>query len=510
MTIIMRKYLIFLIVFLIGLHIFLAAWYVMHGDIVFHTDIARDFLLLDEIDTKKIVLIGPRASGMEGLFHGPLWLYLNYPAYVLGNGNPVVVGWWWVTLITAFLAMSFFIARQLFNYTTALLFILLLSVNMIIPASNLYNPYGALFVLPLFFYLFIKYKETSSLKYLIAHLFTAGLLVQFEMAIGLPMLLLSSCAVVTGILKNKKYAHLLSFLILLIPLSTFLLFDIRHDFAQVKSVLRYFSGETKYEKMDWFTMIVHRLDLMFIGALQLFNGKFGILNVLVSFYLVLFSFTKLKTLKAHYKRIYLSFLYFYVGFFVLSLLHNGWLLNFYWLPLQSLVYLIVVSLGLHVNKKVFYIVFVLIYVSNIMQVTQVATQSPNFIGKSMSSWKFLESMENKVFEDAPDEFGLYIYTPDVLAYQAKYAVLYGQKTHPSKRMIFSEKRAVTYVLEEPPPKDRPYLVGTWWIKNRMNIEKEPDQIFTFPNGYLIKKYILSNKEVLISSDPLINDWVSMR
>src|SRR5688572_10815215 len=90
------KNLFLLVLFFILLNILLSSWYVLHNDLVFNSDIARDFLLFEEISQKKIVLIGPRASGIPGLFHGPLWLYVNYPAYIIGQGNPVVVGWWWV------------------------------------------------------------------------------------------------------------------------------------------------------------------------------------------------------------------------------------------------------------------------------------------------------------------------------------------------------------------------------------------------------------------------------
>ena len=89
----------------------MATWYVLHGDILFSTDIARDFSLLDEARQKGIVLIGPRASGV-GLFHGPLWLYLNFPAFIIGNGNPIIVGWFWILLIPPFLYMSFHIAKR--------------------------------------------------------------------------------------------------------------------------------------------------------------------------------------------------------------------------------------------------------------------------------------------------------------------------------------------------------------------------------------------------------------
>src|SRR3990167_3534873 len=88
-------YLFFLL--FIMLNIYFSAYPVLHGEVNFLSDVARDFLLLREIDAKKIILIGPR-SNASGLFHGPLWSYLNYPVYKIVQGNPVAQAWFWLGL----------------------------------------------------------------------------------------------------------------------------------------------------------------------------------------------------------------------------------------------------------------------------------------------------------------------------------------------------------------------------------------------------------------------------
>src|SRR3989344_5144927 len=111
---------------LIVLNIFFASYSVRNGEIHFFNDVARDFLLFGEIDAKKIMLIGPR-SNASGLFHGPLWTYINYPAYLLGGGNPVVVGWFWITLELCALALGFYGTKKLFGTLAALAFTFLYS-----------------------------------------------------------------------------------------------------------------------------------------------------------------------------------------------------------------------------------------------------------------------------------------------------------------------------------------------------------------------------------------------
>jgi len=116
--------------------LFLGAWPVINGDLHFHTDIARDFLLMQEITDKKIVLIGPRAD-WKGLFHGPLWLYVNYPAFILSHGNPIAVGWFWIGLTIACAVAYYFIAKSLFNNVVGIIFSSLFILAMV-PYMNSY------------------------------------------------------------------------------------------------------------------------------------------------------------------------------------------------------------------------------------------------------------------------------------------------------------------------------------------------------------------------------------
>src|SRR5438270_263380 len=126
----MQTLLKFVCLSLVVVNLVLCSWYVLHKELYFQTDIASDFLLLEELDDKKIVLLGPRSS-TGGLFHGPLWLYVNYPAYVIGKGDPLVVGWYWIILIGIFLVTSYYIAKKLFNELTAYLYVLFLSTMLI-------------------------------------------------------------------------------------------------------------------------------------------------------------------------------------------------------------------------------------------------------------------------------------------------------------------------------------------------------------------------------------------
>lgn len=139
--------------FLILINFLIGAWpIIVNKNITFHTDIARDFALMDEIiTTKKPTLIGPRAGGIPGVFHGPLWLYLNLPVFILSNGNPIVVGYFWIFLVILAVFLLFISTKKIFNKKIAILGALLYSTIISRHIPSLFNSFGALIFTPLFF-----------------------------------------------------------------------------------------------------------------------------------------------------------------------------------------------------------------------------------------------------------------------------------------------------------------------------------------------------------------------
>lgn len=484
-----------------------AAWYVLHEDISFPSDIARDFLLLQEIDQKKLILIGPRSS-TTGLFHGPLWLYINYPAYLLGGGNPVVVGWFWVFLIICSLIPSFFVAKNLFNETVGYFFILMLSLYYGFHARGLFNPHGALFLLPIFFFFFIRYIETFKIYYLVIHLLTAAAMIQFQMAVGIPFLLLSFVYIAFRILRSNKKKHLLGFLLILIPLGNFLIFDFRHDHLLSRSVLNYLSPQTSDSKYNYLSssQLINRIKLLTSGP-EIVRQYPGHRNLVAFIVLIFFIFVQIKNNK--YRTIYISFLYFYIGFFLLSLANKGIILHFYFFPLFSLVFLIFSSFITSKYKKIFILIFFVIFALNLQAALNDIKTSVNIIGRDQDSWKFLYNLSLKVYQGSEKEFGYFVYAPDVFAYEPKYAMLFVGKLYKKPAYSF-QKKPVTYLIIAPPPPDNPYMRDEWWRINQIKITTNPQSVIKFENGYKIEKYLLNEKEMQIPFDPNINPGLHFR
>jgi hypothetical protein len=505
----MAKFFKFICLVLIGINLVFCSWYVLHKDLYFQTDIARDFLLLQEIDQKKIVLLGPRSS-TSGLFHGPLWLYLNYPAYLLGQGNPIVVGWYWILLVVGFLVSAFVIAKKLFSDMTAYLYVVFLSLMLIFESRAIFNPHGAFFLLPVFFFFFLRSVETLRLKYLLTFLLIAGCIVQFQMAIGIPLLLLALFPLSILFIKKKKLKLFFSFFILLIPLSTFILFDLLHQFIQLHSVLAYVFGNNLDHKTygSVWGLIADRIHLMTAEGIGISKNVLGYQNLIASALIAFLLFVQIKTNR--YKQPYLWFLYFYIGYYALSLVNkSGGMLYHYYMPLYPLVFLIFASFITSRYKVLFFFTFFVVYWINFNYARGFIESSKNFFGQDQNSWKFLSTMAHEVYTGSEKSFGYFIYMPDALAYQPKYALNF-EARQTNKESFYFHKNPITYLVIAPPPPGMEGMRDAWWRENQVHISAKPISVKPFPSGYKIEKYRLTNEETQIPFDPAIDTGIHFR
>src|SRR3989344_6887263 len=280
--------------------IFFASWYVLHEDLYFGADQARDFHILREIDEKKIIIIGPRASG--DLFHGPGWPYLNYPLFVLGSGNPVAVGWGWVILTLFSGGIAYYVGKKLFDIKVGYLFGTMTVLYTAFHAKGMINPHGVMLLLPLFFYFFVKYFQTSNQKFLALNLIVGGIMIQMEL-MSVPLLALSVGAMSFKMIKEKKLRHLTSLLLIFLFLTNFIAFDLRHDFLLTQRFFNFASpqGGPIHGYYDFF---INRLDLAFQGT-EILRRNIGPANLLLFLATLGLIFFQIK--KGKHRLIYLSF-----------------------------------------------------------------------------------------------------------------------------------------------------------------------------------------------------------
>lgn len=497
----LKRYVVWFVLIFVFFNIIASAWTVLHNDILFHTDLARDFLLFEDIvKNKPLTLIGPRSGGISGVFHGPLWTYLNIPAFILGNGNPVVTGWFWVILYILYLGIVYLVAKKLFDKTAGLLSVLLASAVSVGSVSGLFNPFGAVMLSPVYFYYLYQYGEHKKLFHLVISLFVLGLIIQFQMAFGIPMLFLTLLYVFYLAIKEKRIPHLLSFLILIIPLSTHILFELRHQFLETKSFFHYLATNKSQKGVEILNVIISRIRGFVVdGFAMIAGGSWLLIGALIVFFLI--ALWKIHTNKKIKNRnIYYLFSYLYAGFWLLTFLYKGVVWGYYYWPFMPLIIIIFSSFYKYI-PKVFYALFICVLAFNLLQNIRSMQTSANFFAKDGSSWRFNYDLAKTIFNDAPKEFGYYIFTPDLFGYSPRYAMNYVQSERSDKKAFPFEKKNITYLIIAPPPDDRLFLNGEWWRTNQVKITKKPLWNKRYEKGFKVEKYELNDEELKIESDP---------
>lgn len=506
---------------LIVFNIILASRWAQDANIFFHTDIARDFLLIEDIiSNKHITLIGPRSGAIPGIFHGPLWLYLNVPAYILGNGNPAIVSWFWVSLYIISLALIYYVGKKMVDEKTGLLSALMLSSVTVLQVRSLFNPYGALILVPLFLYTLTSYLKNRDVKILAISVFILGLIIQFQMAFGIPILLVTIIYFGWYLWRSERLKHLSAFFILLIPLATYILFDIRNNFLQFKSVINYLIGVENHGKIDLsFTQLVGlRFQESILGSL----GEISLHNDFITVILALFIATAfLIQIKKHQLSLLNRlFILFYGGFWLLTFLFKGPIWSYYYTPFIPMMILVFCSFRKTLDQKLFYCLFAIIFVFN-LQVSIKDLSGYNFDASEQdtSTWKFNYLVAEKVFSGSEKEFGFYIFTPDLYGYSPRYAMNYYQKTLGDKKSFPFEKKAVAYLLIAPPPEYGKDPSSIWyqkninsnsWKNNDVRISRKTDEVFKYANGFIIEKYNLSADEIKIQSNQFLIQTIFFR
>lgn len=503
-----KLFLIYLGLFLLIVYnLCLASFSVYRGEVNFFNDVSRDFLLLQELHQKKIVFIGPR-SNTNGLFHGPLWTYLNYPAWLLGHGNPVVVAWFWIGLTILFLVTSFLIAKKLFGTFPGLVYALLLSVKLIPHVNGIFHAEATIFVMPAFFFSMYEYVKTRKNWYLVFHFVIACALTQLNIGVGVQFLMISTALALGVIIRYKLWLHLLSFFVIPVCLINFILFDIKHHFQMLHALLGT-GGSGKFFVTIPF-WIQNRVNNLYSLLLVENTDPYQVFLFLIFCLVVIFSIIQMRENKKE-RALYSLFFLYYLCYFALSYFNKGVLLFHYTYLLIPLTLLWTVSFLRGRTKPIFILILALIYVINFQfAYSWVQTLQGNFIGKNENSWIGLSAVAKSVLAKQHGKpFGYFVFSPDSFAYQPRAAMLYNFGAGGSYASEYTKEQD-TYIIAAPAPTNDPYMDYKWWVRVPVGITKKPDYIEKFPNGYTVLKYTLTSTEQKVPWDQSINLGIHFR
>ncbi len=489
-------------------NLLLSLWLLTYQDVIFQTDIARDFLLIEDIVySNHLTLLGPRSGGIPGVFHGPLWLYLQVPAFLLAHGDPAKMSIFWFLLCLTGLYIAYRVTKKLFGPEVAIISAFLITCTIPATLLSLFNPYGAVILAPLFFYFFYQYIQEGAMKHLMIAILLLGVIIQFQMAWGVPILVLTLPIVIRRVVKTQKWLSLSAYTVLVIPLVTYIIFELRHSFLQLSSVLHHVTGGNKdYGVTSVSSFIISRLTGMFIEGWYLLSNIHILVSVIIVCVVVWVVYKSWYFFPSKTKSFYFLFSYFYFGFWVTSFFFRGIIWGYYYWPF---LHLTTIALGILCTQKYKWLlnmIVVFIGLSYLYSNVKYVKDFADFSNKDQSSWRFNEQVSQMVFNDGENTFGYYVFTPDQYGFAIKYAMNYVQRLTPISTSTPYKKQRVTYLFIAPAPDYRPELNGDWWKSDQVKIKRSADYTRTYPNGLKVERYNLSQDEIAVHSDPnLIQD-----
>ncbi len=491
-------------IYLFALHVFL-------GDLLFHTDIARDFLLIQDIAINhKLTLIGPRAGGIPGMFFGPIWLYLNLPAFLIGNGNPLVIGYFWLFLFLFGVGAVFYISKKIFVTAVGLIAITIFIYSIIFLAPGYTQSFAPVFLSPILLYTVYLFVEKRKICHLCWSVFLCGLLIQFQPAFGSIITAITFLLSLIILIKRRHIKYLLVWIVIIIPLATFIVFELRHNFLQTHVLFNFiFHHSSLAFAQITFMQIAQNRFGGFLDSVNLININTPLIN---AFFVLLnvFIFTVWFKSEKSGQRTFILLIYLYfIGFWITTFLFKGTVWDYYYWGLFPLLSIALSSLFLKVDKRLFLVLYTILTLLMIKNGYNTVREWQNKIyAKNTSSWIVNKEVADYIYKDADQNFGYYVYSTDRLGYSKKYAMSYVGETgnYPFSGTLCA-KKPLTYLIYGPTGPGS-ITNPVKWKARRAVISTKPVSVKMIQE-VKIEKYRLSQKEVLIPSSPGIVcnlDW----
>ena len=149
------------------------------------------------------------------------------------------------------------------------------------------------------------------------------------------------------------------------------------------------------------------------------------------------------------------------------------------------------------------------YVLNSIGVYYYIQSLNRFIGYDQYSWKAIYNAAVSIYREEPQEFGYFVYAPDIVGYGPRYAMEYAGHVYNKKGFAF-EKKPITYLFIEPAARNNPFTSKDKWKRDQIHITSVPEFTRSFYNGYSYEKHILTAEEQKQTFDPGVNPGLFYR
>jgi hypothetical protein len=347
------------------------------------------------------------------------------------------------------------------------------------------------------FYFLIKFLRGDKISFVFAAFF-AGLTLQFETA--LPLVLIPMMIIITftnrQFIKNWRLI-ILSFFAYALSVSSFILFDLRHQFLMTKALIGTFlSGQHGKGYLVLKDRIPdHLSSLLGVYKDVLFSQDFLLLIIFVAILLLaVYLFIKQKD---KYKKEF----FFLLGFPLLAYLFFMFYPYAVWpeyvlgllAPVVLAFYLATIKVwGNTVGKVLVGLFFMLTFLGVF---SQLQSQYLKPYPKSTSDGSYLnqKAVIEWVYKDAgKGTFGYFVYTPEIYTQGTDYLISWYGKKHPS--VVFeTQKDKITYLILYPHMANDEGAY-TFWKKNVIRTKGKVLMTKTFGEGITVEKLSINGNE----------------
>jgi len=476
---------------------------ILAGDFFYLFDQARDYLLVKNIvDTHSLALIGTH-SGLGGLFHGPSWLYMLVPFYILGKGNPLAFTYSYIVLQLFTVFAAYIVGSKLYGSKGGLLISLLIALSPV-TWSTVQNTIGVnvepLVFLGLFYFL-IKFLRGDKYFFIFAAFF-AGLSLQFETALPLvlfPVLLIVYCLFAKSV-KDIKLI-LLSLASYILSLATFILFDLRHKFLMTTAILSTFSGG---QKGKGYLDLAARISAHFNSLLGVYRSVLFKEDTLLTILLVIiFAYAIYLIIKnkinptAGGKKEFIFLLFFPIIAFCFFVFYPYPIWPEYVLglliPVALAFYLAIITVWENIVGKILVSLFFIITFLNVFTFIQNQYFQKYQLNNSSGSYLNQKAVVDWIFKDAGSgKFGYFVYTPETFTHGMDYLISWEAKSNPGK--IPSTNKELTTYLILYPHMARDEGAYTFWKKNVIRTQGQVILQKKFKGGITVEKLLIEKFE----------------
>lgn len=244
MIVVMKKiYLVLLVAIFILALIF--RFYAFRESAYFGYDQARDAYEAQDIyQNKNFKVIGPPSTGNLGIYHGPLYWYLNGPVYMAFNGDPYGVSAFYRVANALGVFLIFAIGSLMINGRVGLVAAFLYAISYEETQYSLYvgNPSLAVFFIPLIYLgAVLLAKNTKHKNWPLVLMFggaaaatQVNLMYAYSFAVVVALILILR----KNLSRLTKKNWLLGIGTGALLLSTYVLAEIKYDFREIKTVFR--------------------------------------------------------------------------------------------------------------------------------------------------------------------------------------------------------------------------------------------------------------------------------